>query len=359
MKKPGRALKAERLRRGLTLREASEHSHISMSILRALEQGQFERIGPPTVVRGLLTDYRLALGIAEEAPKSEPLTPDRLADEQDAEETTAEVPESYPAPSGNKQLRPVLVGFLLGMAFMGSILGAVRHFDMRGALVRFEPSTVQTPEEEKDFSAVTEHNGSRTGPIGNPEPEAEPAQNNPPLEEMPPPPQPPVPEETLSLGEPPAAESDRPATESERPEEPVSATPQSFDDAAEASVPRTEAEEAPAFPAIVSNDEADLHHFEMEADQKTWVQVVFDGKRTESALLKPGEKREWKVRKYVKLIVGNAGGVSMKWDGEPVRIQAKSGRVVRLTLPDAIKWVTSSRSTLFLWIPDSSPSSFP
>jgi cytoskeleton protein RodZ len=330
MKKPGRALKAERLRRGLTLREASEHSHISMSILRALEQGQFERIGPPTVVRGLLTDYRLALRIAEEAPKGEPLTPDQWAEKSDKKEMTAEVLESCPAPSGNKQLRPVLVGFLLGMAFMGSIFGTVRHFDMRGALVRFEPATVQTLEEEKDFSAVTEHNGSRTGPVGNPEPEAEPAQNKPPLEETPPPPQPPVPEETLSLEETPAAES-------ERPEEPASVVPQSSGDAAEASVPRTESEEASALPAIVTNDEADLHHFEMEADQKTWVRIFLDGKRTESALLTPGEKREWKVRKYVKLIVGNAGGVSMKWDGEPVRIHAKSGRVVRLTLPDGYK----------------------
>jgi cytoskeleton protein RodZ len=337
MKKLGRALKAERLRRGLTLREASEHSHISVSILRALEQGQFERIGPPTVVRGLLTDYRLALGIAEEAPKGELLTPDREAEKQDATETTAEVPEPCPAPSGNKQLRPMLVGFLLGMVFMGSILGAVRHFDMRGALVRFEPATVQTPEEEKDFSAVTEHNGSRTEPVGNPEPEAEPAQNKPPLEETPPPPQPPVPEETLSLEGQPAAEPERSGTESGRTEEPAIVVPQSTDEAPEVSATRTEAEETQALPATVSNDEVDLHQFEMEADQKTWVRIFVDGKRTESALLTPGEKREWKVRKYVKLVVGNAGGVSMKWDGEPVRISAKSGRVVRLTLPDGYK----------------------
>jgi cytoskeleton protein RodZ len=337
MKKPGRALKAERLRRGLTLREASEHSHISMSILRALEQGQFERIGPPTVIRGLLTDYRLALGIAAEAPKSEPLAPGRGTEKQHTGETTAEVPESCPAPSGNKQLRPMLVGFLLGMAFMGSILGAVRHFDMRGALVRFESGTVQTPGEEKDSSAVSERNGSRTETVGSPEPEAEPAQYKPPPEETPPPSQLPAPEETLSLEGPLATESDGPATESERPEEPAIEAPQPADEAPEAFVPRTEAEETPALPAIVSNDEADLHHFEMEADQKTWVRIFFDGKRTESALLKPGEKREWKVSKYVKLIVGNAGGVSMKWDGEPVRIHAKSGRVVRLTLPDGCK----------------------
>jgi len=33
------------------------------------------------------------------------------------------------------------------------------------------------------------------------------------------------------------------------------------------------------------------------------------------------------------VVIGNGGGVRIKWDGKPVEISAKTGRVVRLTLP--------------------------
>ena len=77
-----------------------------------------------------------------------------------------------------------------------------------------------------------------------------------------------------------------------------------------------------------------IHHLEVQADQKTWLQVVIDGKKTESDLLQPGEKRGWTAREYIHVVVGNGGGVRMKWDGNPIEVSGKPKRVIRLTLPD-------------------------
>ena len=68
-----------------------------------------------------------------------------------------------------------------------------------------------------------------------------------------------------------------------------------------------------------------LHSLEIVADQKTWIGVEIDGRRAESALLQPGQTRQWEAGKKVYLIVGNAGGVHITWDGKPVTISKTPG----------------------------------
>ncbi len=36
----------------------------------------------------------------------------------------------------------------------------------------------------------------------------------------------------------------------------------------------------------------------------------------------------------MKIIVGNAGGIHMQWDGRPIEVPAKPGSVLRFSLPD-------------------------
>jgi cytoskeleton protein RodZ len=79
---------------------------------------------------------------------------------------------------------------------------------------------------------------------------------------------------------------------------------------------------------------AEKHLFTVDASQKTWVQVTIDDKSTQNAMLEPGEKHEWESEKGMKIVVGNAGGIRMKWDGRPVEVPAKPGSVLRFSLPD-------------------------
>jgi cytoskeleton protein RodZ len=77
--------------------------------------------------------------------------------------------------------------------------------------------------------------------------------------------------------------------------------------------------------------------FAVEADDKVWIQVRIDDKETRSAMLHAGDRREWAADKDLQVIVGNAGGIRMKWNGQAIEAPRESGRVLRFRLPDYAK----------------------
>jgi hypothetical protein len=79
------------------------------------------------------------------------------------------------------------------------------------------------------------------------------------------------------------------------------------------------------------------NRFAVEADDKVWIQVIIDDRETRSAMLYPGERMEWTAERDLQVIVGNAGGIRMKWNGQPIESPRDSGRVLRFRLPDYAK----------------------
>lgn len=77
--------------------------------------------------------------------------------------------------------------------------------------------------------------------------------------------------------------------------------------------------------------------FTVEAEDKVWIQVKIDDKETRSAMLHAGEKREWTADKSMQVVVGNAGGLHMKWNDQPVKTSRDPGRVLRFRLPEIMK----------------------
>jgi hypothetical protein len=70
--------------------------------------------------------------------------------------------------------------------------------------------------------------------------------------------------------------------------------------------------------------------------QETWIQVsIDDGKKVQGVLLRPGETRQWEGDDNMELVVGNAGGIRLKWDGAPLKSLGKSGQVIHVNLPDS------------------------
>lgn len=84
-------------------------------------------------------------------------------------------------------------------------------------------------------------------------------------------------------------------------------------------------------------ESASANRFAVEADDKVWIQVRIDDKETRSAMLYPGDRREWTADKDLQVVVGNAGGIRMKWNGQPIQAPRDSGRVLRFRLPDYAK----------------------
>jgi len=72
---------------------------------------------------------------------------------------------------------------------------------------------------------------------------------------------------------------------------------------------------------------------EIVCHEDTWLKVIADDARATEHHLKPGEKIEFKANTVFNVLIGNAGGVSVQLNGEPVPVSGTSGQVVNLQLP--------------------------
>jgi transcriptional regulator with XRE-family HTH domain len=76
-----------------------------------------------------------------------------------------------------------------------------------------------------------------------------------------------------------------------------------------------------------------VQELSIAASEPSWLQVTIDGGQPKEAILQPGERITWAAEREFRLTVGNAGGVSVALNGEPVGPLGPSGRVRTLVLP--------------------------
>ncbi len=94
------------------------------------------------------------------------------------------------------------------------------------------------------------------------------------------------------------------------------------------------AEKAPPSPPETTAEKKALKHtVRVTAVEETWLRIQIDGRPAVDALLKPKETATWDAARRFEILVGNAGGVEVSFDGVPQGRLGKSGEVVRLMLP--------------------------
>lgn len=71
------------------------------------------------------------------------------------------------------------------------------------------------------------------------------------------------------------------------------------------------------------------HILRVRATERTWMRVTIDEQRPKDFLLKPGQEVEWTAQDGFTLTVGNAGGIQLSLDGQPLPPLGKSGQVLR------------------------------
>jgi len=116
--------------------------------------------------------------------------------------------------------------------------------------------------------------------------------------------------------------------------QPEAATPEAAQaEAAQetAASPPASAEEAPQENA--AGAKAARYMLEIVCDADTWLKVIVDDAPAEEYYLKPGDRLQLAAKDNYNLLIGNAGGVSLLLDGQPVPVPGKSGEVVNLQLP--------------------------
>lgn len=72
-----------------------------------------------------------------------------------------------------------------------------------------------------------------------------------------------------------------------------------------------------------------------EAIETTWLRVVIDESREREYLLQPDEQLTWLAKSSCKLLIGNAAGLRLYLNDQPLKPLGGRGKVVQLELPDA------------------------
>ncbi|MDI6800435.1 MAG: DUF4115 domain-containing protein [Thermodesulfovibrionales bacterium] len=75
------------------------------------------------------------------------------------------------------------------------------------------------------------------------------------------------------------------------------------------------------------------HRLDVVATDKVWLQVIIDGTDKKEALLKKGESAIYSASESFNILIGNAGGIKLIYDGKEIENVGSSGQVLRLNLP--------------------------
>lgn len=272
MKRLGEFLRGERLARGISLQQIAADTRISMKMLQAIEEGDGEQLPAPVLIKGFLRAYALRIGLDPE---------DVIVEYQDLIEGVGAREEAiekfhqrlHPKSSKKKFFALFLaLGLLAGLALLWSQAGYVHR----------QP---KTPAEEK--SSLSAEVGQKTTIAD-------------------------------SASEP---NDKQPSEQSAKGVEEIEteAVTKSF----QQSVRKAPVESLPG-PFVLR----------VEALERTWLRIIIDGSREREYLLQPGEQLTWMARSELKLLVGNAGGIRLFLNDNPLKPLGQSGKVVRLELPD-------------------------
>lgn len=79
------------------------------------------------------------------------------------------------------------------------------------------------------------------------------------------------------------------------------------------------------------------HRLKGKVNSRTWVKIYVDDLNPREYMLQPGQQPEWTASRGFYLIIGNAGGIDLEWDGRVVPALGNPGQVVRLRLPEEFR----------------------
>lgn len=297
MREISELLKSERQKQGLSLKELSGRSGVSQSVLQAIEEGNLEWIGTPFLVRGFIRSYCTTLGM-DAAPILDQFAPEIAAcDQQDKGiQRYKAFSEAY---NQKKHRRGLLWLLLLGILAAVAIYGAVWLTERRARMsaMQSEGHAGDQLEIPKELSEHLARSSARPAPGGSGVPGGAPR--------------------SVSVGD-----GDEPGT------------PGGSEPSSDASAPRS----VVMVPQVREDDQdagdkSEAHRLSIVAGKKTWVQVAVDDHSPRSLMLQPGDRKDWEAAEKAKIVFGHTDQVVVTWDGQPVNLPVKSGRM-RIRLPD-------------------------
>ena len=273
----GDYLKNKREAQNITLEEVAQATRIRRTILEAIENNHYDLIPPKVFTQGFIKSYASYLGL----------------DENDVIKRYHEIMESLEVKTDTdepvEQQPPQ--SFLTPTRLL--VLGIVCIVALTVWLLRRNPQPEDDTVSNNTLPITSTSSSSVTSPP--------PASQEVPAEEDGDP--------TVFDREEPAVLEEEPPPEGKQGEETVEAT---------------ETEEGKAEPMALR----------VVATEQAWMKVQLDQGKPYEALLKSGESLTLKAREKFIIRIGNAGGVELFFNEEPLGNPGKPGEVIDLTLPE-------------------------
>ena len=306
MESVGEFFRQVRETKGLTLDEVASKTRIRSDFVQALEEGNFAKLPDQVFARGFVRSYARSLGL----------------DEEDAIHRFAQSAGAFYEKQGERErLRQRQVEEdrrrkanrkAVGIAIMIAIFTLVFLLSREQSSVVMRRSSSDAPPQSKRSVPVAKE--THDAP-----PRPEPDRSAPVTSVKPP--------ELSSI-------TTKPLTEKLPSAPPVARSNQAPDAPAAQTVPpapSTHVSEGPlaglSVDGPVGSDGPLV--LDLEATELSWVVVQVDAGSHQEALLRPGEKAQWKAQDQFTITLGNAGGVHAELNGKPQRAFGPSGKVVR------------------------------
>ena len=67
--------------------------------------------------------------------------------------------------------------------------------------------------------------------------------------------------------------------------------------------------------------------------KSTWLKIITDGQAPAEYRLNPGDRLELEARESYNLLIGNASGITLEFNGNPVNVPGGEGQMVNLVIP--------------------------
>ncbi len=95
--------------------------------------------------------------------------------------------------------------------------------------------------------------------------------------------------------------------------------------------------EPPSRPAAAGAVSGAGHTLVAHANAETWMRVDIDGIKSREVLLQPFETATWSAKKGFSVLLGNAGGVTLTFDGVDMGSPGALGKTVRVRFPEGVE----------------------
>lgn len=327
IKEIGEALKKERERQGLTLEDVFHKIKISPSSLKYIEEGRIDELPHPVYTKGFIKNYAHLLGLdAEELGR---LFSQNLSAEEDLlEEEKQDIPLKT---NGTNKLWIVssvvltvvflcILGWLIYDVFIKSdFISNSSETKKSGSIANTSLNISST--REANFQGLEDSENNKEGNIAQNQKKKEPLAEQNETQKV---------EEDTDLGK---SKQQKLVSESkknmrqfaeETSKNAVSNASMSSAESRDQQVEREEEEDVLT--------ESNRHVLEISASEACWLSADID-KRGKDLYLRPGESITFHFQNKLDLKLGNAGGVSLEYDGRPYSLKAESGEVKTLNFP--------------------------